>query len=458
MTRNKALFALGLALGILARPGAAGAQDIFTRGSSGNSGATTHSYGGQDRLDLRVGASYPVGSADQKYARIGLQASIDGDFACGRFDIRANLKNLMTKEAGKEMSDALLGAVESELMYNALVLACETSPTACQAFQHFRVNANALLGVGYNRCQAIENGIQDGLQGARAKSIKDCVDQKRQQGITDPNEAMKACQNANSMSGLTGLPVKQFNLASELEKALGLPAGESQNLQRLLSSVNLTPKSASGAIQAEGVIQEYVRIENEYEQAWAVAIQQLAQNPGTPLDPDTAKKLQPENSPGPLPLNVQDIADLPPDHQGVFIRWIAGLMAMTTLEARVQKIERYLMAGAKIPTLDKGTVDGIEKELVSLRTQMRHVDEQVKRQDAQNQALLRVIQAAEALKRDRAASSLARSKEAADVKLMTDILAPKYGAPRRPAPPPPPGPQGVRQGAGCINCPTGSTP
>ncbi len=430
-------------------------QDIFNRNAGGNSPRTVQSTQTIDRLDLRLGATYPVASPDQKYAQIGLGASVSSDFACGRFDIHANLKNLMTKEAGKEMTDTLLGAVESELMYNALVLACETSPTACQAFQHFRVNANALLGVGYNRCQAVENGIQDGLQGARARSIKDCMDQKRQQGVTDPNEAMRACQNSTTMSGLTGLPVQNFNLGAELEKALGLPRGESQNLQRLLSSVRITPTSATGTIQAEGVIQEYARIQGEYAQAWSDAVRQAAQNPGARLDPETAKKLQPENSPGPLPANVQDIAELPPDQQALFIRWISGLMALNTLEARVQKIERYLMAGAQVPTLDKGTVASIEKELVSLRTQMRHVDEQVKRQDAQNQALLRIIAAAESLKRDRAASSVSRAKSAADVQLNTEILAPVYGAPRRPAAPPPPGPQGVGQGAGCTNCPTG---
>jgi hypothetical protein len=429
-------------------------QDIFSRGQGGSSSQAVQGYRSPDRLDLRVGATYPVGSPDQKYAQIGLQASIGSDFACGHFDLHANLKNLMTKEAGKEMMDTVLGAVESELMYNALVLACETSPTACQAIQHFRVNANSLLGVGYNRCQAVENGIRDGLQGARARSIKDCMDQKQQQGVTDPNEALRACQNATTMSGLTGLPVQNFSLGTELEKALGLPAGESQNLQRLLSSLRITPTGATGSIQAEGVIQEYTRIENDFAQAWTDAIRQVAQNPGVPLDPDAAKKLQPENSPGPLPINVQDIAELPADQQTVFIRWIAGLMAMTTLEARVQKIERYLLAASKVPTLDKGTVEGIEKELTSLRMQMRHVDDQVKRQDSQNQALLRVIAAAEALKRDRAASSLSHAQAAADVQLNTDILAPAYGAPRRPAAPPPPGPQGVIQGAGCTNCPS----
>jgi hypothetical protein len=450
--------ALALALAIVVPCRGVLAQDLFTRGVGGNSGQAVQGYRSQDRLDLRVGASYPAAAPDQKYAQIGLQASIGSDFACGHFDLHANLKNLMTKEAGKEMMDTVLGAVESELMYNALVLACETSPTACQAIQHFRANSNALLGVGYNRCQAIENGIQDGLQGARARSIKDCIDQKRTQGVTDPNEALRACQNSTSMSGLTGLPVQNFNLGTELEKALGLPAGEAQNLQRLLSSVRITPTGIAGSIQAEGVIQEYTRIENEYVQAWGAAVRQIAQNPGATLDPDTAKKLQPENSPGPLPINLQDIAELPPDQQGVFIRWIAGLMAMTTLEARVQKIERYLLAATKVPTLDKGTVDGIEKELASLRAQMRHVDEQVKRQDAQNQALLRVIDAAETLKQGRAASSIARAKAAADAQLNTDILAPKYGAPRRPATPPLPGLQGVRQGAGCTNCPTGGTP
>jgi hypothetical protein len=457
VNRNSLAVLAPLAFLLLALP--ARAQDLLTRsrGSGGASGSV-QGYAGQDRLDLLVGSSYPTPASDRKYAQLGLAASLSSDFACGKFDLHASLKNLVTKEAGKEMGEALLGAVESELMYNALVLACETSPTACQAFQHFRVNANALLGVGYSRCQAIQQGVQDGIQGAQARSIKDCVDQKRQQGVTDPNDAMTACQNANKMSGLTGASVTQFDLGKELEKALNLPAGETQDLSRLLSGLRITPQGATGSIQAEGVLQEYARIQNDYAQAWTEATQRVAQNSSGGIDPDLAKRLQPESTPGPLPVNLPDIADLPPDQQAIFIRWIAGLMALTTLEAKVQKIERYLMAGSKVPTLDKGTVTAMEKELQSLRMQMRHVDEQVRRQDEQNKALLGIIQAAEALKRDRAATSIARAQGAETTKILTDIYAPKYGAPRVAPTPPPPGPQGARQGPGCTNCPTGGTP
>ncbi len=436
----------------------AGAQDLLQRARGDDRPRVTaggSSYQGLDRLDLRVGGSFPsAASGDRGYARIGLSAGLDSDFACGKFDVRANLKSLVGKEAREDMLDTLIGAIESELLYNGLVLICEASPTACQAYQHFRVNANAMLGIGYDRCQAIESGVQDGIQSGQARSLKDCIARKQQEGKT-LDQALAACDKASTVSGLTGSPVAEFSLGRELEKALNLPPGETRELQRFLSDLRVKPNSVSGEIKGEAVLEEYARVEREYQEAWRKAVESVQRHPEAPLDPETAAKLQPENSPGPLPVDVRDVAELPVDQRSIYIRWLAGLAALQTLEGKVQKVERYLVAATQIPQMDAGNVQRIEREITSLRTQLRHVDEYVRRQEAHNQALLTVIRAAEAQKRERAASSLARAKSSEQGARQESEYGLKFGALRRPPPPPPPGQKGgtLIQGKGCVNCP-----
>jgi hypothetical protein len=434
----------------------AAAQDLLERNRARGSVQSAASvYQGYDRLDLRVGGSFPTPTErDRGHARIGLSAGIETDFACGRFDVKANLKSLVGKEARDDLLDALIGAIESELLYNAMVLLCEASPTTCQAYQHFRGNANAMLGIGYDRCQAIEAGVQDGVQSARAKALKDCIAEKERQGAT-MDQALAACNRANSMSGLTGGKVAEFDLGKELEKALGLAPGESQEMERLLSSVRVRPSGVTGEIKTDQVLAEYAKLEKEYLEAWTKATGELARNPDAQVDPDAARKLQPGNTPGPLPLNLRDIADLPADQRAIYIRWLASLAALQTLEERIAKLERYLLAATQVPQTDAGTVQRIEREIVSLRTQMRHVDDYVRRQEAHNQALLRVIQAAEARKRELAASSVARAKSAEETRRVMEEYSLKVGQPYRPKAPPaplPPG-QGAIQGRGCTNCP-----
>jgi len=447
---------LGLAAGM---PRDLGAQDLLDRSRrAGGAEAPVRAsvYQGRDRLDLRVGASFPTATLeDRKEARIGIEASLESDFACGKFDLKANLRSLLTREAREDFLDTLIGAVESELLYNGLVLACEASPTACQAFQHFRVNANALLGIGYDRCQAVESGIRDGLQGAQARSIKDCLAERQREGKT-LDQALEACNRTQGMRALGGGKVAVFDLGQELEKALGLPAGETRDLGTLLSQLRVRPDGVSGEIRAEAVLAEYARLEKAYREAWTKATEAAAANPEAPPDPETAGKLQPPDAPGPLPVNVRDIAGLPAPERGIYLRWLAGLAALQDLERRVQKIERYLMAAMQVPQADEGTVRRMERELASLRLQMRHVDESVRREEAHNQALLEVIRAAEARQRDRAATSIARAKSAEESRRLEEQSAPKYGAPRRPAPPPGPGPGSgatLLQGRGCRKAP-----
>ncbi|HEV3029206.1 MAG TPA: hypothetical protein VG457_16625, partial [Planctomycetota bacterium] len=126
-------------------PASAFAQDLLQRAKNDlgiGTSRSTQSYQGRDRLDLALSGDLGAGLlAPQGSANLGLNASLDVDFACGKFDVNANLRSLFGKEAREEFMRGILNYGLSELTGSGLTLLCEASPTACQVFQHYRINA-----------------------------------------------------------------------------------------------------------------------------------------------------------------------------------------------------------------------------------------------------------------------------------------------------------------------------
>src|SRR5581483_1714561 len=227
------------------------AQDLLQRAKNDlgiGSSRGAQSYQGRDRLDLAVSGDLGAGLlAPQGSANLGLNASLDADFACGKFDLNANLRSLFGKEAREEFMKGILNYALSELTGSGLTLLCEASPTACQVFQHYRINANEMLKVNYNWCQAIQQGVDSGLQKSQAAAIKSCLDEKRNQGMTI-DQALSACQNSNKMQGFGGLQVVNLNILSELSRALNLAPADQKRASLLLNDVTLSTSGASGQI------------------------------------------------------------------------------------------------------------------------------------------------------------------------------------------------------------------
>ncbi len=405
-------------------------QDLFDRAKSGaaNGSAQGEVATTRDRLDLRFGAALTTLADERGRARIGIDSVIDADFACGRFDLRANLKSLLGKEAREDMIDALLGALEGELLHNALVLACEASPTACQAFQHFRVSANAILGMQYNRCQAIESAVSDGLRGLKAKAIKDCVEAKRREGMS-MNEALASCENADMLQALDGSKVKEIDLAEELKKALKLDDVDFKNLQDLLSAVRLGANGSKGEVQADGVLRKFDALNGQYLAAWAEAVGALAADPQhRPTDEELKKLAPPGAGGGVLPDELRELAELPEAQRRIVLRVLASESALLHLTLDVQSIERKLAAARKDPRLDDGRVRAWTRELDDLRLQLRQIEERMERQARFSAAFLKARDLARTTQSRHAAAAVADSQGAAEDGKKLDAIAPAFGS------------------------------
>lgn len=427
-----AFFALALVLAA-ASPAAADMQDLFDRAESGrakkNSKSTAEGrvYLGRDRLDLTAGARIPTSAlGDRGAGKLSLGGDIESDFACGKFDIKANLKALISKESQEDFLNALLGAAESELAYNALMLLAETSPTAFQLFQHWRISANAMLGMQYDRCQAIEQAISDGMKSIQAKAMKDCVEEMRQNGAS-MDEALRACERSDEIRSLSGEKVKELDLTDELKKLFNISDVDFQHLEKLLSKIRITKGGASGEIKADAVLEEYERLEKEFYQAWVSATDTLATNPNAKLTEDQLAKLAPPWAARPLAVELAEFARIPSSRRRILLESVARQAALLQLTVQVQELERWLEAEAQHPKMDEARVRQRQQEARALRLQMAHIGEVVRRQEEYNAALLSLSGAGQREKSQLASEGLYRAMEAEASRQYLDI-APQWGS------------------------------
>src|SRR6185295_20073364 len=132
---------------------------------------------------------------DVKPMRSSLQLDAGPDFGCGSFDLKASFRSLFTKNLKEEFLGGALSAVQSELAGSALVLACYASPTVCDAIKHYRVSANAMLGMELDGCRSLEQSLEGVQRQSKARAIKECLDEKARQGAP-LDQAQKACRSS----------------------------------------------------------------------------------------------------------------------------------------------------------------------------------------------------------------------------------------------------------------------
>lgn len=372
------------------------AQDLFERYREADSkkAVTVSEYRGRDRLDLQLSADGTkfVGQ-DRRTSKVGVSAYLDYDFACGRFDVRTNLQNLLAKEAREEFAKDAIEALLGEMVHNQLVLICESSPTVCQALQHYRISANAMLGMQNDWCQAIESAVDDANQSTRAKAIKDCIEQERARGKT-LDQAREACDNPDKIRGLDGKLVSQIDLLDELRRAFGLPHVEEDFLVQLISSLRYSPKGGEGEIKTSAALDRHKQLVDVYGKAWNTAIKAAADH--RELTPEELSALSPEKASRVSSVEVVEIAALSPGRREVVLRSLVSSAAMFQLALEVGAVVKFLDAARKHPAADQGFVRRLEQEREDLERQLAELTRLHELQERHNQTLLDAISTAQA--------------------------------------------------------------
>lgn len=252
-------------------------------------------------------------------ARIEVEASPGIDFGCANFDPKASFRALFDRNVKEEFLGGLLSSLQSELAGSALVLACYASPTVCDAIKHYRITANAMLGMEFDACRALEGVLDDPLRRARARAIKECLDEKAGRGVP-LDAARRECREASRMRGLEGRPVVEIDLLKEL----GLS-------ESLVPSLRLGPAGIRVEARGTEVAEAFEARRRKALEAWEAGVKDPARAPLEELGPVSRAELE-------------RVSLMDPPRREAAVRSAASAKALADLVREVHEVERALEA------------------------------------------------------------------------------------------------------------------
>jgi hypothetical protein len=338
------------------------------------------------KLRRRLSPGLDLSAVKPSRAPVSLDAG--ADFGCGSFDVKGSFRALFDRNVREEFLGGALAALEAELAGSALVLACYASPTVCDALKHYRVSANAMLGMELDACRLVEGAVGDAARGAKARAIKECLDEKARRGVP-LDQARRDCQRAAELRDLDGTRVKEIDLV----KALGL----SESLAQPLTI-------GAGTLRAEArptaVIEAYEAKRREAVQAWGEAVQDPGRAPIDALGPLT----RPE---------VERLALMEPARREAVVRSLAAARALAETVKEAHAAERALESGELRATPEVRAE--LEKRRVQLRAEIGRLVEAFESERRLNAAVAEAQSAWEADVAEKARERLAprRAAEAA---------------------------------------------
>ena len=341
------------------------------------------------RLDLRLGPSLDSGRCTILPAKVSAEFKMTPDFACGRFDMSASFKSTFTKAFREELLGSLIASARVEIAGSAMVLACQMSPTICDAMKHYKIVAGESLALQFGQCRAVEAGAFGVSAGLRAQAVKQCLAELQAEGFT-LDEAMHRCESSRHLRGLLGGKVVEINLVKEVTKALKLPRDAEGILMEVLGDAAWREGGRSGAIHIRPVASLFERLRLEFEVSWSRAA----------ADPSRAKdeKLVPAGAPPATSFEIQRIASLTEGERRIVIASLASSLSLQETARRLGEVQAALEAAASVaadPALEKR----LGEESRRLETEFRRLREEYELSELVARARLRTegeVRAAEA--------------------------------------------------------------
>ena len=337
-------------------------------------------------LTLRRRLSPGIDLHEVKPMRASLQLDAGPDFGCGSFDLKASLKSLFNRNVKEEFLGGVLSAVQAELAGSALVLACYASPTVCDAIKHYRVSANAMLGMELEGCRSLEQSLEGVQRQSKARAIKECLDEKARQGAA-LDQAQKACRSSTQLRGLDGKPVTHI----DLNRDLGLP-----------ETLVPPPRIGAGTLSAEArgtaVSEAYESKRQERVKLWTEALGAPSKAPLEKLGPVSRAE-------------VERIAAMEPARRQTVVRSLAAAQALADMIGDAQAAERALESAELLATPEVRVE--LERRRAQLRNEIGRLQERFEAERRVNVAIgeAQASAAAEVAEKARERLSARRSEE-----------------------------------------------
>ena len=331
------------------------------------------------RLDLRIGPSLEAGRCTILPAKVSAELKIMPDFACGRFDISASYRSTFTKAFREELLGSLIASARVEIAGSAMVLACQMSPTLCDAMKHYKIVASESLALQFGQCRSLESGASGIADGLRARAVKQCLAELQAEGFT-LDEALHRCQSSRHLRGLLGGKVEEINLVKEVTTALKLPPDAEGILMEILGDAAWREKGRR-AVHIRPIAAMFERLRLEFEVSWTKAA----------ADPTRAgnEKLVPAGAPPATPFEVQRIAHLPEGERRIVIASLASSLSLQETSRRLGEAQAALESAASIapdPALERK----LTEESRRLDLEFRRLREEYEMSEIVAQARLRL--------------------------------------------------------------------
>jgi hypothetical protein len=351
-----ATISLVLALGLVQPALAQGLVDLVGKkdagrpGSSGSPAVRVNAASG--RLDLSISPDVRALFGEPGTHSINLGASAQWNPVCGKFDLKADFKALLGKEAREEYLEGFVTAGVSELLGSGMELLCQSMPTACSILQNNNIAANLKLLYSNDLCRSLEEAVMSGSRRGRAEAIHRCMERKLSQGKTKL-EAEQACLRENpEITGFDGRVVGELDLNREIRKYVSFTDGGSKLLDDLTQERRLGAGAVTQGVRPNALAERYEKLREQYLKAWNDAVQRVkAGGTGGPTADELAA-LVPAGAPPVTGVELELLWRRGEVDVQTFVSSVSSAAALLALTREVNEVERKIEALKMSPALE----------------------------------------------------------------------------------------------------------
>jgi hypothetical protein len=347
---------------------AQGLVDLVGGDSSGTPktarAAMTRASASGGRLDLEVSPNIQALAGDPGKRVVDLGASLRWNPVCGKFDLKADFKALLGREAREEYLEGFISAAAGELLGSGMELFCQSMPTACSILQNNNIAANLKLIYSNDLCTSLETAVMSGAQRGRAEALHRCIQEKQGQGKTK-DEAERAClREASRVTGFDGRVVGELELNSEIRRYVEFSKGGSQLLDDLTQKRKIVPSSISEDPRPNAAAERYETLRNGFSDKWAKALASSKSAGGATVSEEELAALVPVGAPRVTKLELELLARRSDVEVQILVASVSAAAALLALTREMNEVERKVEALRASPALDSnpehvGSLDGI---------------------------------------------------------------------------------------------------
>jgi hypothetical protein len=327
-----------------------GKKDQIQGGSS--RGPTIRTSAGGGRFDLSVSPEVRALLGEPGMKSIDLGASAQWNPVCGKFDLKADFKALLGKEAREEYLEGFVTAGISELLGSGMELMCQSMPTACSILQNNNIAANLKLLYSNDLCRSLEEAVLSGSRRGRAEAIHRCMERKLSQGKTKL-EAEQACLRENpEITGFDGRVVGELDLNREIRKYVTFTEGGSKLLDDLTQERRLGTGAVTQSVRPNALAERYDKLREQFQKAWSGLIQRTKAGGSAGPSADELASLIPAGAPPVSGVELELLARRGDEEVRAFIASVSSAAALLALTRELNEVERKIEALRMSPALE----------------------------------------------------------------------------------------------------------